>query len=402
MLTDIITEQELSTLEVAAALVKLAMGEELKEIDPDLVLIDLGTNDFGYAGINAIDYEMKLTKVIEKIRNSSPNASILITSPQDFQFYGGYAPECIKAAEVSKKVAFANKCVFLDGFSITGGKSSIMKWLKNGLSQYDRIHLNIPGYAVKGELYVNAILNSYYYYLQNGKLAKNDLPIFNSTNSNIANVTPVVDNTKTYTPTKIVEKEDVTSMIKYKVKLGDYLGKISEEHNVSLTDLKKWNDLTSNKIYVNQTLTIYTKKSPVNTKINIENNKPKTIVENKSKEPEKKVVSNPTITKTNTKTAPTSSKPTLSKTALTSSKPTTTASKPSTTTASKTPVTSVKKAKWNDINSLLYDSYTMKYGDSLWSVSRAYGMTVDELKKLNNIKEGQMLHPGTVLLVKAK
>ena len=49
--------------------------------------------------------------------------------------------------------------------------------------------------------------------------------------------------------------------ITYTVKSGDYLGKIAEKHGVGLSELKKWNGLTSNDIKVGQKLVIYTKGS---------------------------------------------------------------------------------------------------------------------------------------------
>ena len=49
--------------------------------------------------------------------------------------------------------------------------------------------------------------------------------------------------------------------ITYTVKSGDYLGKIAEKYGVGLSDLKKWNGLTSNNIKVGQKLVIYTKGS---------------------------------------------------------------------------------------------------------------------------------------------
>ena len=49
--------------------------------------------------------------------------------------------------------------------------------------------------------------------------------------------------------------------ITYTVKSGDYLGKIAEKHGVGLSELKKWNGLTSNNIKVGQKLVISTKGS---------------------------------------------------------------------------------------------------------------------------------------------
>ena len=57
-------------------------------------------------------------------------------------------------------------------------------------------------------------------------------------------------------------KNDIPSpethqVITYRVKSGDVLGKISEKYGVSVAKIKKWNDLRSDRIDINQKLTIY-------------------------------------------------------------------------------------------------------------------------------------------------
>lgn len=50
--------------------------------------------------------------------------------------------------------------------------------------------------------------------------------------------------------------------IRYKVVSGDYLGRIANKYHVSVTNLKKWNNLKSNTIRVGQTLIIYSGNGP--------------------------------------------------------------------------------------------------------------------------------------------
>ena len=45
--------------------------------------------------------------------------------------------------------------------------------------------------------------------------------------------------------------------IVYRVRSGDVLGKIAQRHNVTVTDIKKWNNLSSNTIRIGQRLNIY-------------------------------------------------------------------------------------------------------------------------------------------------
>lgn len=58
---------------------------------------------------------------------------------------------------------------------------------------------------------------------------------------------------------------DAEASSSYKVKQGDSLWKIATTHNVSIADLKKWNNLTSDTIYPNQMLQVYSNTSQSNT-----------------------------------------------------------------------------------------------------------------------------------------
>lgn len=54
-----------------------------------------------------------------------------------------------------------------------------------------------------------------------------------------------------------VESED---RIRYRVRSGDYLGKIAERYGVGVSQIKRWNGLRSNMLRVGQRLTIYPRK----------------------------------------------------------------------------------------------------------------------------------------------
>lgn len=53
--------------------------------------------------------------------------------------------------------------------------------------------------------------------------------------------------------------------IVYKVKKGDYLGKIASRHHVTVNQIKKWNNLRSNNLSIGQRLVIYRKGSSAST-----------------------------------------------------------------------------------------------------------------------------------------
>ena len=72
----------------------------------------------------------------------------------------------------------------------------------------------------------------------------------------------------------------VDSKTRYRVKDGDYLGKIARKYGVRVSQIKRWNGLRSNSLKIGQRLTIYPKK-PVNS--NSTTQKPKKPIDTKGR-----------------------------------------------------------------------------------------------------------------------
>ncbi|SDS38154.1 lytic transglycosylase domain-containing protein [Gramella sp. MAR_2010_147] len=79
----------------------------------------------------------------------------------------------------------------------------------------------------------------------------------------VANESAIYDFAKNQTEEKkkdlpqYVETED---RIRYKVRSGDYLGKIAKKYGVGISSIKRWNNMRSNNLRVGQYLTIYPRK----------------------------------------------------------------------------------------------------------------------------------------------
>lgn len=116
---------------------------------------------------------------------------------------------------------------------------------------------------------------------------------------------------------------DSNSKIRYRVRSGDYLGKIARKYGVRVSQIKQWNGLRSNNLRIGQRLTIYPRT-------------PQTVVGNKS--------------------------------------------------ASSKPLTNG-------------NTYTVKKGDSLWSISQKFpGVSVQNIKDWNGIRSNK-LKPGMKLKI---
>lgn len=63
---------------------------------------------------------------------------------------------------------------------------------------------------------------------------------------------------------------EMNQRIRYRVKSGDYLGKIADRYGVSISSLKKWNNMRSTRLQIGQRLTIYPRRindEPVKTTV---------------------------------------------------------------------------------------------------------------------------------------
>lgn len=143
-----------------------------------------------------------------------------------------------------------------------------------------------------------------------------------------------------------VQEEKVTNGLyktKHTVEKGDNLRRIAEKYNVTIAEVRDWNNLPNNIIRVGQDLEIYVKQLP-ETQV-AQNNEPAT--EDRS------------IFSRHRK--------------------------------NKKEKSEAKKEK--------YKFYTVKNGDTLWDIAQRTGHGVDELKKLNGLKKNSNLKKGQKLKV---
>lgn len=170
-----------------------------------------------------------------------------------------------------------------------------------------------------------------------------------------------------YINEKVAEKSGATvKTITHKVKAGETLASIAAMYGVEAADIKEANHLRRNAVRTGQQLRITTQKE-------VTENGDTQVAESRSrKSNNSKVTANADTKKAETKKEKTSKKKESSK---------------------KKASTKKKKAKTT--------SHKVKSGESLSTIAGKYGVTVNELKKANNLK-GNTIHPGDKLKVPSK
>ena len=107
--------------------------EELRHRNPDLVVINYGTNEADFASFVDKGYEKELREAIRRLRAALPQASILIMSPMDRGEHVG-ADGIVTMATIPRIVALERRvagetgCGFFDTFDAMGGEGTMARW----------------------------------------------------------------------------------------------------------------------------------------------------------------------------------------------------------------------------------------------------------------------------------
>lgn len=145
-------------------------AEELRHRNPDLVIINYGTNEAGFGSFVTKQYEGELKIAINKIRTALPDTSILIMSPMDRGKREGTAIETMptipRIIEIQERVAKETGCGFFNTFEAMGGSLTMARWYEKNppMVAADLIHPSPKGARIIAQAFVRQIMIGYYRY----------------------------------------------------------------------------------------------------------------------------------------------------------------------------------------------------------------------------------------------
>jgi len=247
--------------------------EEIKIFKPDLFVLDLGINNFFTGGFDKASLKKDLNTIISKVKEAAPEATIMLVDVQDAFNKRSNVEACKDFALLVQETAFENGCLFYDIYNVSGGRNSMLFWRSNYLANVDQIHLTSKGYNLKGELFLNAIDNSFKKYaagdqqfvlnnkVLDGKIPDN-LAIYTDNNEaqslSASNTTVIAGGTKNPAPTSSAMKDEKGTYKIHKVLGGESIRSIAKLYNVEISDIRDWNNFYG-ALALNQELKIYTK-----------------------------------------------------------------------------------------------------------------------------------------------
>lgn len=134
-------------------------SKQLKDFNPQLVIISLGTNE-AYGNITAL--ESNLDKLVQSIRQENPDVKILLTTPLEThkKAGGSYVVQSGIASvrNVIMSYGKAHHIAVWDFYTVGGGQGAASRWLNAKYMNTDHLHLVSKGYNFMGELLSNALL----------------------------------------------------------------------------------------------------------------------------------------------------------------------------------------------------------------------------------------------------
>ncbi len=299
---------------------------QLEAYNPDLVVVDVGANDFYPFNYHENELEANLTQIVSIIRKAAPTCSILITNSHDLWKRKKNIPLCKNFSLFTRKMAIQNRCAFYDYFNVSGGAFALAQWRKVGLAQPDRVHLTYKGYALKAELMSNAILTSYREYVEKSpdqltasQFSADTTEFDESTSDSLISIIPASK------PNPIVATPNHQPKVLFHVvKKGETISVIADKYKITNIDIRSWNKLKHNKLFTGQKLRI----APPSINNNIK-----------------------------------------------------------------------KDAEIINKKRISLKTHTVKQGETLFSISKKYGVSIDQIKRLNRLKK-EIIQPGMHLKIK--
>lgn len=215
-------------------------------LNPDVVLIDFGTNNILYTNSVPVNMPEYVQNAIDLFRDINPDIQIILTSTQDLYYKGRYIDAAVAFNHLMDSLAKKHNVLFWNYYDLSGGYAQIKKWQSEGYAQSDHIHLTSKGYKLKGYLLYRSIINTLDYIEENDMLSKPlQLPV--KTYDDLLSERQASQN---------LSENTGSHRKRYLVKSGDCLSKIAKKHHTTVSKLKRANGLKSDFIRAGQTLKI--------------------------------------------------------------------------------------------------------------------------------------------------
>lgn len=144
------------------------LKNRLESINPDLVVITLGTNDAFAPNFDSLAFYQNAKELVDIIKKNNPDASVIITIP---------AESYIKRKTINNNIVVVKNAIIKlsddekiccwNFYDIMSKEEKMNNWVSNGLATADKVHFTKQGYMLMADLFYVAIMKQYEKFLIN-------------------------------------------------------------------------------------------------------------------------------------------------------------------------------------------------------------------------------------------
>lgn len=135
--------------------------QQLKALEPDLIIISLGTNE-SFGKWSAHEFYTQMERFMEAIRVNYGQSPVILTSPPPSLFKKQNPnPFPTEYANILIKNSLSEGYAVFDLYQAMGGSQAMERLTGLNLIAKDRVHYTANGYEEQGILFVESLLNNY-------------------------------------------------------------------------------------------------------------------------------------------------------------------------------------------------------------------------------------------------
>ncbi len=342
--------------------------EQLPVINPDIILLDFGLYDNYRAPESESIYLRPLKDCLAKLKASVPSAKIVVCIPQDCIRGGRTLQTFEKFEQAVINLCKTERVAYYDWFRVAGGKYSAQYWADYQLFKPDGLHLEEPGESLKTQCYAS---------------------VFQQTQNRYVNgyrqfILPADSSKRLAFRTRDTLSKHVlvTEVWRYHVvRRGETAYRIALRYGITVAQLKEWNHLRNFNIAAGTRLkvgkiSIATKSDPIQSvetkdSTDAESNADITPVIIPGKSPVK--ITPKADNGNNPKLNSSNQNKEISDTASNNSV---------------SPKPDARPVHTNIPSKVKY--HKVQPGQTLYSISKAYGMDVETIKRLNGLRSNNI------------
>ena len=341
--------------------------EQLPVINPDIILLDFGLYENYRAQESEPIYLRPLIGCLAKLKIFAPSAKIVICIPQDCIRGGRTLQTFEKFEQAIINLCKTERVAYYDWFRVAGGKYSAQYWADYQLFRSDGLHLEEPGENLKTQCYVSAFQQTQQRYANGYR--QFSLP---------------ADSSKrlAFRTRDTLSKHVLVSEVwrYHVVRRGETAYRIALRYGISVAQLKEWNHLRNYNIAAGTRLkvgkiSIATKSDPIQAVEVKDSTESESSSDFTPVVPGKSPIKNTQKLETTSTPKPNVNNPINGRT-------------DSVSTATALPKSNTIPTNSNNAPKIKY--HKVQAGQTLYSISKAYGMDVATLKRLNGLRSNNL------------